>query len=95
MSPLARIMWGIIGFILTLLGLAMLFLPGPGLLVLFFGILVLIAAEVPVISGQIVRLIDWLEEKTGWEIHEKMHRLGSGFKRMGLKIKRIKKSRRK
>jgi uncharacterized membrane protein YbaN (DUF454 family) len=95
-SLLARVIWGIIGSALTIIGLIFCLLPVfPGLPFLFFGILILIAVEIPVLSQRLIKLIDWLEEKTGWEIHEKMQKLSSYFKKLGLKMKEIKRKRRK
>lgn len=91
MSFLARIVWGIIGGVLTIIGLIGALLPVlPGWPFLLFGIPILIAVEIPVLSKWLVKLIDRLEEKTGWEVHEKMRKLGSYFKKLGLKMKKIK-----
>jgi hypothetical protein len=91
LSRLKRVVWGIIGGLLAILGIALLPLPGPGFPFLVLGLLILIAVEMPYVEEWFYKMIDWAERKTGWTIHSRVRKVGSCLKYLGLKLKRRKK----
>ncbi len=82
MPSLRQWVWGAIGLVLILVGL---FVPIFGWVLKIIGISIIIVAEVPVLSPALIKLVNWLEKKTGWKIHERITKMATRLKIFGLK----------
>lgn len=82
-----KISRGITGTIFILIGLLLLFLPGPGLLFIFVGLMLMMSARIPLISKLITKFIAWTGRKTNWKIGEKIKKMNDWTEDLWLRIK--------